>query len=76
MLKVSAPYISSLLNYIRIKSIRFGIIPTHLKYSIAKPVFKKSDGENMAIYRPLSLLTSFSKIFEKIICNILKLITF
>jgi hypothetical protein len=43
MIKVSAPYISSLLNYICNKSIRSGTVPTHLKYSIAKPLFKKGD---------------------------------
>jgi hypothetical protein len=66
MLKVSAPYISSPLNYICNKSIRSGTFPTCLKYPIVKPLFKKGDKENMANYRPVSLLTSFSKIFEKI----------
>jgi Notch-like protein len=67
MLKVSAPYISSPLNYICNKSIKSGTFPTCLKYSIVKPLFKKGDKENMANYRPISLLTSFSKVFEKII---------
>jgi hypothetical protein len=67
MLKVSAPYISSFLNYICIKSIRFGNIPTLLKYSIVKPLFKKGDRKNMANYRPISLLTSFSKVLKQII---------
>jgi Notch-like protein len=63
MLNVTAPDISSPLNYICNKSIRSGAFPTHLKYSIVKPLFKKSDRENMANYRPISLLTSFSKVF-------------
>jgi hypothetical protein len=67
MLKVGAPYISSPLNYICNKSTWSGIFPTHLKYSIVKPLFKKDDGENIANYRPISLLTSFSKILKKII---------
>jgi hypothetical protein len=67
MLEVSAPYISSLLNYICNKSIRFGTFPSCLKYSIVKPIFNKGDKENMANYRPVSLLTSFSKVFEKIV---------
>jgi hypothetical protein len=70
MLKVSAPYISFLLNYICNKSIRSGTFPTHLKYSIVKLLFK-GDRENTAKYRPISLLTSFSKVFEKTIHEIL-----
>jgi hypothetical protein len=65
MLKVSAPYVSSPLNYICNKSIRSRTLPTRLKYSIVI-VFKKGDRENMANYRQISLLTSFSKAFEKI----------
>jgi hypothetical protein len=38
-----------------------------LKYSIIKPVFKRGDRTNYTNYRPISLLTSFSKIFEKAI---------
>jgi hypothetical protein len=38
-----------------------------MKYSIVKPVFKKGDRSNSSNYRPISLLISFSKIFEKII---------
>jgi hypothetical protein len=77
MLKVSALYINSPLNYIYI----FGTFPTRLKYSIVKPLFKKGDTEKMAHFRPISLLTSFSVVFEKKsymkdFSNILTLITF
>jgi hypothetical protein len=59
ILKVSAPFISSPLNYICNKSIISGIFPTPLKYSTVKPLYKKGDRENMTNYRPISLLTSF-----------------
>jgi hypothetical protein len=55
------------LNYICNKSIRSGTFPSPVKYFIVKPLFKKGDRDNMANYRPISVLTSFSKIFEKII---------
>jgi hypothetical protein len=38
-----------------------------LKYSIIKPLLKKGDNKVVKNYRPISLLTSFSKIFEKVI---------
>jgi hypothetical protein len=39
-----------------------------LKYSIVKPLFKKGNREKkMANYRPISLLTTFSKVLKKII---------
>ena len=44
-----------------------GSFPDRLKYSIVKPVFKRGDRTNYTNYRPISLLTSFSKIFEKAI---------
>ena len=42
-----------------------GIFPTWLKYSQVIPIFKKGSKTNLTNYRPM--LTSFSKIFEKVI---------
>jgi len=44
-----------------------GIFPMRLKFSQLNPLFKKGNKLEMANYRPISLLTSFSKIFEKVI---------
>jgi hypothetical protein len=41
-----------------------GIFPDRLKFSEAKPLFKKGDKTDFTNYRPISLLTSFSKITE------------
>jgi len=44
-----------------------GIFPTGLKSMEIKPLYKKGEMANISKYRPISLLTSFSKTFEKII---------
>ena len=44
-----------------------GSFSDRLKYSIIKPIYKKGDKLHLTNYRPISLLTSFSKIFEKIV---------
>jgi hypothetical protein len=45
------------------------IFPTQLKFAEVKPILKKGNKKVSSNYRPLSLLTSFSKIFEKVIYN-------
>jgi hypothetical protein len=67
ILKISIPFIKSPLTYIINKSITNGIFPACLKYSQIKPIFKSADKSDMSNYRPISLLTSFSTIFEKVI---------
>lgn len=48
-------------------SFREGIFPDSLKTAMVKPLHKKGDVGDMSNYRPISLLTSFSKIFEKVL---------
>ena len=64
---ISAPFISSPWSYICNESMLSGTFPTRLKYAIVKPLLMKGDKEIVAKYRPFSLLTSFSKVFERII---------
>jgi len=67
ILKNLAPYIINPLTHIFNLSLRLGIFPDKLKVAIIKPLHKGGDKENMNNYRPISMLSSFSKIFEKII---------
>jgi len=68
ILKLSLPIITSPLIYIRNKSLIKGIFPTWLKFFQIIPQWKKKNPK-IYNYRPISLLTSFSKILEKIILN-------
>ena len=38
-----------------------------MKYSVIKPLYKEGNKRDVINYRPISLLTSFSKILEKVI---------
>jgi len=67
ILKVSTPYVSSPLTYIFNKILSTGTFPNRLKFSEVKPLYKEGDKTEFSNYRPISLLTSFSKIIEKII---------
>jgi len=42
------------------------VFPYRLKYAIIRPLFKKGNTNYVSNYRPISILNSFSKIFEKV----------
>jgi hypothetical protein len=67
ILKISAPYVISPLIFIFNQILSTGDFPERLKFSLVKPLYKKGDPTEYSNYRPISLLTSFSKIIEKII---------
>lgn len=67
VLKISSPFIISPLTYISNKMLSSGIFPDRLNYAEIKPLFKGSCKNDPTNYRPVSLLTSFSKIFKRII---------
>ena len=62
--KCSSPIVGILTEIIN-RCFSSGTFPTILKESIVKPVFKKGETMDIANYRPISLLSVFSKIFEK-----------
>jgi fructose-1,6-bisphosphatase/inositol monophosphatase family enzyme len=40
-----------------------------MKYAVVKPLFKKGDKSEASNYRPISVLSSFSKVLEKVMLN-------
>ena len=47
-------------------SLKFGIFPELIKIAKIRPLFKKGDILEIQNYRPISILSVFSKILEKI----------
>ena len=67
LLKSTAHIVSKPLSFIMNLCFKTGKFPSALKYSIVKPLFKNKGGKNdLKNYRPISLLSNISKIFEKI----------
>jgi len=60
---VIAPYVADLYNL----CITDSVFPTKLKLAKVIPVYKSGDKMQPSNYRPISLLSNFSKIFEKFI---------
>jgi Notch-like protein len=67
VIKLSSPFITSPLTHICNAALSSGVFPDRLKYAIVKPIFKKGNKQDISNYKPISLLTSFSKIFDKLI---------
>ena len=65
LLKLCCYYISSPLNYICNRSLFTGVFPDRLKYATIRPLFKKGNKDDINNYRPISILTSFSKLLRK-----------
>lgn len=55
------------LCYIINNSIQNGIFPESLKIAVVIPVHKRGDTDLIENFRPISLLPTFSKIFEKVV---------
>ena len=68
-LKMSLPSIANPLVYICNMSISEGVFPTQLKMANVVPLYKCDDPMMFNHYRPVSLLCTLSKVFEKIMYN-------
>ena len=69
ILKLISPEIKLILSNRLNECINSGIFPDCLKLATITPVHKKDSKLNVENYRPVSLLSNISKIFEKILHN-------
>ena len=69
IMKLSMPYIAEPRSCLINKSLTQGIVPDSLKVARICPVFKSGDKAEFTNYRPISILPSFSKFFEKFVYN-------
>ena len=65
---ISRP-LAEIMNY----SIQMGIYPSKLKYAKVIPIYKGDDETDPGNYRPISSLSVFNRIFEKLMYKRLKL---
>ena len=66
LLKILGPSLSPFLADIINQSFQSGVFPDKLKVAKVITIFKKGDYQLTSNYRPISLLSIFSKIFEKV----------
>ena len=69
ILKLSINHIAPHLSTILDNSFVTGCVPDALKIAKVYPVYKCGDKSNICNYRPISVLPSFSKIYEKLVYN-------
>ena len=66
LLEILSPHISPLLSDIVNESFQSGIFPEKLRLAKVIPLFKKGCPLTASNYRPISLLSVFSKVIEKV----------
>jgi hypothetical protein len=67
LIKLCAYELAPILTDINNTSMIEGVFPDNLKVAKVIPVFKNGDARSVSNYRPISILSAFSKIAEKII---------
>jgi hypothetical protein len=73
MIKMAAPIIAPVFNVIYNESINTGIVPDRLKISRVAPIFKSGIETDPNNYRPISTLSPFAKVLERLVYNQLQL---
>ena len=69
ILKMSKTYISKPLDFVFNASLSTGVVPIDFKIANIIPVLKKGSQSCLCNYRPISLISVFSKLLEKQVYN-------
>ncbi len=69
VLKLLKKIIAEPLEFLFNASFETGIVPIKLKSANVIPVYKKDSQFSLSNYRPISLLSIFSKLLEKLLCK-------
>ena len=70
VIKKNAVFLANQLCYIFNLSFEKGLYPSRLKNSIVAPIFKYGSRNDPENYRPISILSIFAKLFEKLFLNV------
>ena len=65
-IKKNSVLLADQLCYIFNLSFEKGLYPSHLKNAIVAPIFKSGSRNDPENYRPISILSIFAKLFEKL----------
>ena len=69
VLKIIIPFILDPFCHLLNLSFETGFIPNEFKIAKVVPVFKSGERDDFNNYRPISLLSCFSKLFEKVVAQ-------
>jgi hypothetical protein len=69
IVKSRAKEVSKPLTHIFNLTFLNGIIPDKLKVAVVTPVYKANENNKFTNYRPISVLSCFSKLLEKLMCK-------
>lgn len=69
IMKLAILYVAKPMSKIINNSFFSGVVPDDIKIAKVCPIYKNGDKAEVSNYRPISVLSSFSKIFEKVVCN-------